>query len=67
MYTSKHGEGEKRIRIKSVNAKVDGFDQVTNTIHTVVSEIGWKNKMSQISCTSHLTRETLSLVDARKL
>lgn len=32
MYMSKHGEGEKRIRIKSVNAKVDGFDPVTKTI-----------------------------------
>ena len=32
MYMNKHGEGEKRIRIKSVNAKVDGFDPVTKTI-----------------------------------
>ena len=32
MYMSKHGEGEKRIRIKNVCAKVDGYDPITKTI-----------------------------------
>ena len=32
MYVSKNGAGEERIRIRSVNAKVDGFDPVTKTI-----------------------------------
>ena len=35
MYMSKHGDGKKRIRIKSVNAKVDGYDPVTKTIMQV--------------------------------
>lgn len=32
LYMSKHGDGEKRIRINRVNAKVDGYDPVTKTI-----------------------------------
>lgn len=32
MYMSKHGAGEKRLRIPAINAKVDGYDPVTKTI-----------------------------------
>ena len=32
MYMSKHAEGEKRIRINNVCAKVDGYDPITKTI-----------------------------------